>query len=320
VWDRVDRMQMLVDRLAIDTTRGLTEKHCVELLKDWHSKAWQKLYNPEFVQNRLIVLTGPQKIGKDFWIEENIAALGQFANPLHVEQNNKDTRLQLHASMVCTIAEFDRTSKWEQSTLKDLVTSSATNMRAPYDRSARYRRVRCSLVSSCNIDDVLIDPTGNRRYILFHLLMIDKSRRFSSEDRLQILAQGKQLASEKYEASLETELALEVLLKSETPQAFADSILEQFDMLAYNAFKMEGSYATEEFCKADKAEKDGYVAGLYNGCESQARIFQELRRNNGNLTEVRLRKLLGKRRRYVRIGELVKRAYFFRNPEASELH
>jgi len=318
-WDNIDRIQMLADRLAVDATHGLTELNCVELLKDWHSKLWAKLDFPE-TQNRLIVLTGPQEIGKDFWINENIGGLGQFANPLHVEQNNKDTRLQLHASMVCTIAEFDRTSKWEQSTLKDLVTASATNMRAPYERAARFRHVRCSLVSSCNISDVLIDPTGNRRYILFHLTNIDRARAFTHNDKMQVLAQGKALAAQNYRATTETEAALKLLLKAETPQGFKESILEQFDLLAYADFELEGSFYNEEFHKTDKTEKNEYAAGIANGSSRQARIFQELRRANSNLPEFKLRKLLSQRRRSVRTSGGVRKIYLFRNPEAGALH
>lgn len=304
-WDGRDYIRELCNRVTIDEEHGVTHESFVQLVKDWHSKMWQKFLNPT-VQNRLIVLLGGQGIGKDFWINENVSGLGQYSNNLHIEQHSKDTKLQLHSGLVLKISEFDRTSRMEISTLKDLITCDYTFLRAPYAEAAQIRAVRASMISSCNLDDVLIDSTGNRRFMPFHVLKIDKTTHFSHEQKMQVLAQGRILANDDYAASPLAELQLKNYLEIRTPESPGEEILYMFDELCT---KRVDQYPGE----MEKALRMGggeFSGFLHNTSEASGEIFATIRKRTGKVDR-QIKSYLKSRSYRKDIG----RGYFFKKIE-----
>lgn len=293
-WDGVDRLAALAERVELhemETEFGpLTKKDFEEFLKDWHARMWQKFEDPN-VQNRLLVLRGDQGLGKDFWIAENVGGLGQFAIPLNVEANEKDTRAQLHQGLVVMIAEFDRTSRQHSGMVKDMLTSPMTNVRLPYDRRSRTRWVRCSFIASCNVPDVLRDYTGNRRYVLFWIRSFDRSKRFDPEEKLQILAQGQQLARENYRTSEAAEARMASYVGEQTPESPHAIAAEAWDDLARATFW--GKLSDEE--RADMravAQAHGVTGFLTNELAIKHSVFEAVARTTGFPID-RVRRLLG---------------------------
>ncbi len=304
-WDGHDYIRELCNRVTIDEDHGVQHEFFVQLVKDWHSRMWQKFSDPT-VQNRLIVLLGGQGIGKDFWINENVSGLGQYANNLHIEQHSKDTKLQLHSGLVLKISEFDRTSRMEISTLKDLITCDYTFLRAPYAEAAQIRSVRASMISSCNLDDVLIDSTGNRRFMPFHFIEIDKSVHFSKKQKMQVLAQGKQLAAEKYSASPMAETQLRNYLEIRTPESPGEEIIFMFDELCT---KRVDQYPGE----MERPLRMGggeYAGFLNNTSEASNEIFTIIRKRTGKVDR-QIKAYL--KSRFCRKGS--GRGYFFKKIE-----
>lgn len=165
---------------------------------------FQRLHNP-MVQNKILVLQGGQGIGKDTWISMLVDGLGQFSIPLAVIKEDKDTYLNLHRGLVMKISEFDKTARAEVSTLKDIITAPSTNLRAPYDKDSKVRMSRCSFISSANVEDLLRDYTGNRRFLIFEIESIKyEYEKWSEADKrewqLQCLAEMRQLAADNYTA------------------------------------------------------------------------------------------------------------------------
>ena len=249
-----------------------------------------RFHNPQ-VQNRLIILLGVQDAGKDFWIDENIGALGQFSTNFHVEQNSKDTRLQLHTGLVLKISEFDRTSKMEVSTLKDIITCDHTMIRAPFAKAAQVRKARCSMISSCNVDDILTDHTGNRRFVIFHVMSIDKSTRFSEKDRMQVLAQGQALYKQGYKSDELSESIMKQYLSARTPEAPSDEIVYMFDAYCTK----ESQKMDHEWNKARDYQTEEYDGLLLNHFDISDRVFEYLRKRTGK-TDRQLRRYLSWRK------------------------
>jgi hypothetical protein len=232
-WDGVDRIRQLAQRIIIADSQvslGIDEGVFYQFLKYWHCKMWQRLADPS-VRNEIFILAGSQNLGKDFWIRENCEALGQYLVNFSIHSQEKDTKEQLHHGLVMNISEFDRTSRTEASLLKEIVTTTQTNVRFSYDRRSSPRKCYCSFIASTNVKDIFNDPTGHSRYVFFDIKYIDKSTRFSDEDKLQVLAQGQALARCDYvpeKASLDL---MKQQIDELTPEHEHDAIMDMWDHL-----------------------------------------------------------------------------------------
>ncbi len=239
-WDGVDRIKIFTDAFILSEGYPLNNDDCDQLVSDWLCKAWQRLDAP-WTRNRILILKGPQEIGKDTWINSFTWGAGQFSSPLTMVSNDKDAYLQLSKSMFLKIGEFDKTGRTEVSMLKEMVTAETTDLRASYGRDSKIRECRVSFISGCNVDDILRDTTGSTRYIILEL---DNFRRKedgwtfdfpvrSEKDGLQILAQARQLAEHNFRASKTTEAKLKAYLDNKTPDDpsldIADSYRRKFE-------------------------------------------------------------------------------------------
>ena len=231
-WDGRDRISEMAYLVKLKESAGVSEITFSELLKEWMAKVFLRLHDP-MIQNKIIVLQGGQGIGKDTWVSMLVDGLGQFAVPLSVVGEDKDTYLNLHRGLIMKISEFDKTAKAEVSTLKDIITAPTTNLRAPYDRDAKVRLSRCSFISSANIENLLRDHTGNRRYMIFEIESIEYLYRGWTKEKirdwqLQVLAEAKHLAKIDYLASEASQKEMRNYIEIETPSDPADDTVEEF--------------------------------------------------------------------------------------------
>lgn len=323
-WDGKDYLKELVKRVTLEDVDfgelGKIDNAVLEeFIKEWHSKMWEKLANPR-VQNRIIVLKGDQGIGKDFWQEEQLGGLGQFMVPMTVEDSNKDTKAQLHQGLAVTISEFDRTVKQHTSTMKELLTAATTMIRLPYDARAKPRYVRCSFMASCNVDEVLRDYTGNRRYVLFALKDIDRSDCFSEAEKLQVLAQGKFLAQQKFRVTARSEQLMAAYIDQETPESPTELLLEEWDDIAHQFYNSKLDFdqkreTTEQATRGD-APKDAF-GFMPNKFMIEDRVLERLGKKFG-WNERYVTALLKKsgRRARLRIGSTIERGFYWLQKDA----
>lgn len=235
-WDGEDRISEMAYLCSLNQ-EYVKDEDFRELLKEWMATMFLRLKNP-LIQNKIIVLQGDQGLGKDTWIEHLLGGLDQFLIPFRVSHDSKDMYMQLHQGLVMNISEFDKTAKTEVSVLKDIITSQKTNIRAPYDADARTRFSRCSFISSANIENILRDYTGNRRFMIFEIESIDYVyKKWSSEEKrkwqMQCLAQGEYLASINYKAREECHEKMKGYIVQNTPIKPQDSYSEAF-LAAWN--------------------------------------------------------------------------------------
>lgn len=225
-WDGNDRISSYANCIRL-AEGDVKQEHFEIFLKDWFSKAFQKLKDP-YIQNRILILKGKQGLGKDTWMDHLLAGAGQFFTNMNVVGADKDTFLHLHRGLFVRIAEFEKAAKAEVSVIKDMITTPNTFLRAPYDREPQRRDVLCSFISNSNINDILRDPTGSRRYLVFDVESVSWDYSCKKEDSIQILAQAKQLAKDKYKASVVAERAMKDFLDMHTPDDPADDVLELY--------------------------------------------------------------------------------------------
>ena len=237
VWDGRDRISEMAYMLKLKPEYGekVTDEALSEMLKEWCSLVFERLKDP-MVQNRVFVLQGGQGIGKDTWIEMLVGGLGQWCFPFTLMNGDKDVYLNVNRGLIMNISEFDRTNKMEASTLKDLITGHATQIRAAYDRDSKYRENRASFISSANVVDILRDHTGNRRFMIFEVESIDwQYRSWTKEERkewqMQVLAEAKYLAEEKYRATASSRACMDEYIQESTPTDPEEMIVQMFVVL-----------------------------------------------------------------------------------------
>lgn len=228
-WDGNDRIGIFASCLQLKGTQEFDKTDVDNLLTDWLVKALRRLDDPN-VRNRILILKGGQNIGKDWFIDSLTYGAGQFAQDLGIIQGDKDSYLQLSRGMFLKISEFDRTAKTEVSILKDMVTKPFTEIRGAYERDIKRRDCRASFISSCNVDDILRDYTGNTRYIVIDVASIEYNYPVRDRDTgLQILAQASELGKNGWKCPAETESKLARYLDGMTPESPLDEITEMYE-------------------------------------------------------------------------------------------
>lgn len=237
-WDGRDRVSEMAYWVTLKKEAGVDEIAFSELVKEWWATVFKRLDDP-MIQNKIMVLQGHQGAGKDTWISLLVDGLGQFAVPLSIVKEDKDTYLNLHRGLVMKISEFDKTAKAEVSTLKDIITTPSTNIRAPYDRDSKVRHSRASFISSANVENILRDYTGNRRFLIFEVETIEYfSKGWTKEQiqewQLQCLAQGKYLADHNYTASEESLGSLKDYIQKKTPEDPAEDTIREYEAVMLN--------------------------------------------------------------------------------------
>lgn len=266
-WDGVDRMKELANRLTFANHTQMTPEYFEYFLKDWWQKTIGRAFNPE-IQNRIIVLQGSQGKGKDYFVDRMTHALGQFAVPFQVTgDGNKDMYLQLSQAMVLKIGEFDKTGRMHVSILKDIITSINTQIRSAYDRKAKIRPSRASFISTANVEDLLRDHTGNRRYLVFMLKDINKEKPITDRDSVQILAQAWHYYEQKtvWDKDLveKAEACMFKLIERMTPENPEDIVIEVYNQ------EIESLMMDREIEHQLLIEKNGYLT------QDQAQIALE---------------------------------------------
>lgn len=231
-WDGRDRIKEMSRALILSSGSGLTPEQSEELIKDWTAKSWQRIEDPK-TRNRILLLTGPQNIGKDWWIDNLTNGFDRWSNHLYIGgYDHKDLYRQLNENAILKIPEFDRTNRTDVQLIKDIVTRPETDLRKPYDADSEQRPCRGSFISSCNIQDILRDPTGSTRYIILTIDKIEFNYPNSLLDPSQILAQGKILAADNYRATPSTEDRLAAILEQLTPESIESVVCADWEEAA----------------------------------------------------------------------------------------
>jgi hypothetical protein len=223
-WDGIDRIQQIAKAVKL---KNISQQGFEELMKEWGAGIFKRLNNPKF-QNHLIVLKGPQGAGKDHLVDALVGGLEQYFTDVAITDNERDNYTLLASHLVGRINEFDRTSKVAAATIKALVTGHKASFIPKYEVDPTPYTLRCSLIATCNVNEVLRDHTGNRRFRIFEIINIEKGN-YPDQESPQILAQFKHLAEMNYEASADSVQAMNSYIEGQTPDDPSEMILEVWD-------------------------------------------------------------------------------------------
>lgn len=247
-WDGEDRLKLIAGCL---NAKNMSQEEIEYFIKDWGVKMFARMYDP-IEQNRILILKGAQGLGKDHLIKQMLGALGQYFVPFTIQQQEKDTFELVSSGMCMHISEFDRTSRTEVATLKNIITTDRVKFRGAYERKSDFRILRASFIATCNVDEILRDPTGARRYVIIDLADSEHGGilwNYPQGHSAQILAQWKALAYDKesvWQRNAEFEGRLVEYLESQTPVNPEQEVCSDYERLCVENLFQDGKRKSSE--------------------------------------------------------------------------
>lgn len=141
-------------------------------------------------QNMMLVLAGPQRIGKSSWAQWLCALPAYFLRgPINVTDKDSDVRLLSY--WIWEVSELDATTRRaDVSALKDFITRDIVTVRKAYGRHDLRKPALASLIGTVNESiGFLVDDTGNRRFLVARIERVDWTK-INQLDRDQIWAEA----------------------------------------------------------------------------------------------------------------------------------
>ena len=142
-------------------------------------------------QNAMLVLDGPQGIGKSVYVKWLGSVLPGVYCEESISPQEKDCLLRLTRTLVWEAGELDGTTrKHDVAALKHFLTRTTVTARRSYGRHDITKPVLTSFIGTVNTsgNGFLPDPTGNRRYLVLTLTGIDWS--YTKLDPRQVWAEA----------------------------------------------------------------------------------------------------------------------------------
>lgn len=153
----------------------LTDAHGVMhlWLRKWLIGVVAKTYTG--AQNPMLVLDGPQNIGKSSFARWLASPLPNHFVESPINPENKDHLVMLISKWIWEVMELGGTMrKADQEALKGFLTLQEVNVRAPYARYPIQKPALASFIGTVNnAGGILNDPTGSRRFLIVKLTHID---------------------------------------------------------------------------------------------------------------------------------------------------
>lgn len=122
----------------------------------------------------ILILTGKQGIGKTTWFQKLVPdELKEYFYSGIINPTNKDTTLLMSEKFLINLDELASLNKKQIEAFKEMITKSTITERRAYGHFTEDYIRRASFVGSSNHNEILMDVTGNRRFLCFEALEID---------------------------------------------------------------------------------------------------------------------------------------------------
>ncbi len=158
-WDERPRLDRLLPTYfgASDTALHRRFGAC------WLIGACARVLDPGCQLDTMLVLVGDQGVGKSRACEALVPSRSWFGDtPFDI--GNRDAFINLHGKWIYELPEGESLRKASDEAAKAFITSRVDRYRAPFGRLAEDHPRQVAFVATGNLDEVLRDPTGARRY------------------------------------------------------------------------------------------------------------------------------------------------------------
>jgi predicted P-loop ATPase len=209
-------------------------------LKRWLIGAIAKAYQAE--QNRMLVLDGPQDVGKSHFARWLCKPLQGLFVEGPINPDNKDDQIRLMRSWIWEVAELGSTTRRaDQEALKYFLTMRQVTVRKPYGKFDIVKPALASFIGTVNNEaGILNDPTGSRRFMVAKLLSINWD--YVLLDVNQVWAQAKALydAGETWKLQdADADLATQANEDYQIEDPLLSYVLRRFDITGDPANRLE---------------------------------------------------------------------------------
>lgn len=126
-------------------------------------------------QNAMLVLDGPQNLGKSFFVAWLASPLPGYFIEAPIDPSDKDNYVRLISAWMWEVAELGSTTRRaDREALKHFISVRHVTVRKPYGRYDIRKPAMAGLIGTINNElGFLTDPTGSRRFLVATLIAID---------------------------------------------------------------------------------------------------------------------------------------------------
>ncbi|MEZ7494422.1 VapE family protein [Leeuwenhoekiella aequorea] len=136
----------------------------------------------EVTNHTVLIITGEQGSGKTTWLTNLVPKqLKEYCYSGRIKPDNKDSTILLSEKLLINMDELASYSKGQVESFKELITKDVISERRAYGYFTENYVRRASFAGSSNHEDILLDVTGNRRFLVFAAHKIDYLNEYDLE-------------------------------------------------------------------------------------------------------------------------------------------
>lgn len=190
----------------------------------------------------LLALVGGMNTGKTFWFNHLLPAeLNKYMAQIKLSIE-KDAEIAMTRYLMIFDDELSGKSRMEEKHLKELTSKKTFTFRPPYGRVSIQRPRLAVLCGTSNEEQILSDPTGNRRIIPIHVISINHEL-YNSIDKTALFMEAVRL----YESGETWELSNEEIKRLE--QNTVNHVAENYERELIERYFEKTTEASKSFSK-----------------------------------------------------------------------
>lgn len=164
--DGIDYIEQLASRVQVEPEK-----------QDIHSRFFKKWFVAmvacwifkDVINHEMLVYIGKQGIFKSTFLRRLLPPLfKKYVDDFKVKSYmNNDEYIKLGTKGLIELDEISALTSRELDSIKSIVTMENIDKRSPYAEYSKERKRMASFCASTNHEEILTDPTGNRRFLVF---------------------------------------------------------------------------------------------------------------------------------------------------------
>src|SRR5690606_33773155 len=145
------------------------------VFKKWFVGVVAGIFTTKDTNENMLILLGKQGIGKTRWLESLLPEeLSEYYFSGDIDPSNKDHLALFSSKIIINLDELTSFKRSKIAAFKSLLSQKKTTLRRAYGvYNQDFKRI-ASVVGTSNHKDVLMDTSGNRRYLCIEALELNK--------------------------------------------------------------------------------------------------------------------------------------------------